>query len=116
MLAGRKVALLNRALVRVALRALQKQFHALAAALPAHGARISSQWNSPSFRGRSVYGWLAFFPVLLLFYINLQLLRNRTERTPAASSAAAPAHFRNLDTRSASLPRIPYKMCIRNCK
>jgi hypothetical protein len=40
-LAGREIAFLNGALLRVASLALEKKFHALAPALPAIGASIS---------------------------------------------------------------------------
>jgi hypothetical protein len=42
-LAGNEVALLNRALLRVAAFAFQEQFHTLAPAQPADGANITSQ-------------------------------------------------------------------------
>src|SRR5262249_12734981 len=47
MLAGREVTLLHCAFFGVAALTLQEQLHALATALPAHGANISSQIGPP---------------------------------------------------------------------
>ena len=56
MLAGGKVALLDRALVGKTFGALQEKLHAFATAKAADWSGITCQFNSPYFRGRPVYG------------------------------------------------------------
>jgi hypothetical protein len=64
MLAGNEVALFDRAFLRMAAFTLQKQFHALAPALPANRADISCQVFLLTFPSGAVYSlWQAFFPL-----------------------------------------------------